>query len=242
MHYTADALVPPAHGFRGNPEPTTIARPCGLCVAISRETGARGGSIARKVGELLDWQIFDQETLDYLLQNDAARDQLLADLPDSAKVWANLHFAQLQREHKRIADPDTASMIRLLLGIAARGDAVIVGRGAGYLLPPETTLHARVIAPLESRVAYFAQLLRLSREEAAAEIQARDDRRAKFIARILGRDPTDATGYDVVVNVGRLGVEATAQFIGWALRTKQMFVELRESDESSQLNDLPGPR
>jgi cytidylate kinase len=210
-------------------------------VAISREAGARGGSIARKVGELLGWQVFDQETLDYLLQNDTACEQLLSDLPNAAVVWANLHFARLQREQKWTADTDTAGMIRLLLAVAARGDAVIVGRGAGYLLPPETTLHARVVAPVEARIAYFAQWLRLNREEAAAEVRARDDRRTKFLARILGRNPADATGYDVVVNAGRLGIEAAAQFIGWAVRTKQMFAELRESDESSPLNDLPEP-
>ena len=72
-------------------------------------------------------------------------------------------------------------MIRVLLAVAARGDAVIVGRGAGFLLPAESTVHVRVIAPLERRVAYFAQSLRLSREEAAAEVRARDERRAEFL-------------------------------------------------------------
>ena len=35
-----------------------------------------------------------------------------------------------------------------------------------------------------------------------------------------------ATAYDIVVNSGRLGVEGAAQFIGWAVRTKQQFVDL----------------
>ncbi len=84
---------------------------------------------------------------------------------------------------------------------------MIVGRGAGFLLPTETTVHVRVVAPIESRVAYFAQWLRLTREEAAAEVQARDDRRAQFLTRTLGRDPADSTGYDMMVNVERLGIE-----------------------------------
>src|SRR5581483_6835654 len=100
-------------------------------------------------------------------------------------------------------------------------------------LPPETTVHVRVVAPLESRITYFAQWLRLSRPEAAAEVDARDERRAKFLSRTLGRDANDPTGYDVVVNAGRLGIEAAAQFIGWAVRTKQQFAELRERDERS---------
>jgi cytidylate kinase len=238
MRPAADFPAPPAHGYRGNPETAPIARPQGLSLAISREAGARGGSIARKVGELLGWQVFDQETLDYLIQNENAREQILADLPDTAIAWANYHFKRLQREQKLLEESDTTQMIRLLLTVAARGDAVIVGRGAGYLLPSDTTLHARLVAPLESRVAYFAQWLRLNREEAAAEVRDRDDRRTKFLSRILGRNAADATGYDIVVNAGRLGIEAAAQFIGWAVRTKQMFVEMQESDESAR-KELP---
>lgn len=235
-----DFPAPPVHGYRGEaPTPPPPTRPRGLCVAISREAGARGGTIARKVGELLGWQVFDHDTLDYLTQDDTARGQLLADVPEAAMQWADAHLARLQHDKKLTPDPDTAGMIKLLLTVAARGDAVIVGRGAGYLLPAETTVHARIVAPLDSRITYFAQWLRLSRAEAAAEVDARDERRGKFLARTLGRDVHDPTGYDVVVNAGRLGIEAAAQFIGWAVRTKQMFDELREDERA--MEDPTGP-
>jgi cytidylate kinase len=229
----ADFPLPPLHGYRGDPEPPALTHPLGLTVAISRQAGARGETIARKVGELLGWQVFDQETIDCLIQNESARDQLLTDLPDAVLAWANSHMSKHERELNLTADPDTTAMVRLLLVIAARGDAVIVGRGAGFLLPLETTLHVRVIAPLESRIAYFAQMLRLSQDEAAAELRAHDDRRSTFLIRTLGRNPADSTSYDVVVNAGRLGIEAAAQFIGWAVRTKQIFAELADSEESS---------
>jgi cytidylate kinase len=226
----------PVHGYRGEaPTPPPPSRPRGLSVAISREAGARGGSVARKVGELLGWQVFDQESLDYLVKNDTARGQFLAEVPDTAKAWASAHFARLRNKQKLPAatDPGTAAMIELMLAVAARGDAVILGRGAGFLLPAETTVHVRVVAPLESRVAYFAQWLRLPREEAAAEVTARDVRRGEYLKATLGRDPADPTGYDAVVNAERLGIEGTAQFIQWAVRTKQMYAELRDSDDDT---------
>ena len=69
---------------------------------------------------------------------------------------------------------------------------------------------------------------------------AGDHRRAQFVA-TLGGDPSDATGYDLVVNAGRLGIEGAAQYIGWAVRTKQMFAEIREAaDEARSLDDVPG--
>jgi cytidylate kinase len=216
----------PLHGFRGDAEAAPRARPCGLTVAISREAGARGTTIARKVAEILDWQVFDHDTLDYLAQNDTARAQLLADVPADALMWADSQLTRLQRERGLNAEGESLRLVRLLLAVAARGNAVIVGRAAGFLLPRETTVHVRVVAPLESRVAYMAQELRLTRPEAVEEVRARDERRAIFLDRTLALAPSDLTAYDVVVNSDRLGVEGAAQFTGWAVRTKQMFVEL----------------
>src|SRR5262245_46041391 len=88
----------PLHGFRGKEEASSLTRPRGLTVAISRQAGARGTTIARKVAEILDWQVFDQDTLDYLAQNDTARAQLLADVPANAQRWADAQLALLQRD------------------------------------------------------------------------------------------------------------------------------------------------
>ena len=42
---------PPLHGYRGTPTPPPmVSRPLGVTVAISREAGSRGGSIAAAVG------------------------------------------------------------------------------------------------------------------------------------------------------------------------------------------------
>ena len=231
MQPTTLTPAPPMHGFRGDrPENGRFTHPKGLTLAISREAGARGTSIARKVGEHLGWQVFDQEMLDYLQLDETGQSQLLADIPDGGRAWADAHLDRLQREERISSDIETTRLVRLMLAVAARGDAVIVGRGAGFLLPVESTIHARVIAPLESRVNFFAQTLRMTREEAKAEAQSRDERRAKFLARTIFRDPADTGAYDLVVNSTRLGVEGAAQVIGWAVRTKQMFAEIAHRD------------
>ena len=179
-----------------------------------------------------------KDTLDYLVQNNTARAQLLADVPPDARQWAEAQLTHLQRDRKLNPDSEALLLIRLLLLVAARGNAVIVGRAAGFLLPPETTVHIRVIAPAESRIAYLAQELRLTRPEAAEEVRARDERRAHFLDRTLALDPNDLTAYDAVVNSDRLGVEGAAQFIGWAVRTKQLFSELADAAGSPPITDL----
>ena len=88
---------PPLHGYRGEPTPTPLERPRGLTVAISREAGARGGSIAKRVGRLLGWDVFDQEMLGFLAQDENARRDLLAEVPPDAIAWANHRLTKLAR-------------------------------------------------------------------------------------------------------------------------------------------------
>ena len=40
----------------------------------------------------------------------------------------------------------------LILALGAKGEGIFLGRGAGFLLPRETTLHVRVVAPLADRM------------------------------------------------------------------------------------------
>src|SRR5437763_15459003 len=104
--------APPLHGFRGDrPDARPPTRPKGLTLAISREAGARGTSVARKVGEQLGWQVFDQETLDYLMLNDTGRAQLLADVPQGVRVWADAHLARLQRDGRVSTDAETTGLV-----------------------------------------------------------------------------------------------------------------------------------
>ncbi len=240
---TFDVPGVPMHGFRGDEPTEALTHPRGLTVAISRLAGSRGATIARKVADILAWQLFDHDTLDYLVQNDTARAQLLADVPADARAWADAQLLHLQRDRNLNADADALQLIRLVLTVAARGSAVIVGRAAGFMLPAETTIHVRVVAPAEARTAYLAQELRLTHPEAADEVRKRDERRALFLGRTLGLDPADLTAYDAVVNSERLGVEGAAQFIGWAVRTKQMFTEIGDAPVPptfSGLDDLAG--
>jgi len=95
-----------------------------------------------------------------------------------------------------------------------------------------------VVAPLDARIAYMAQHLRLTRREAADEVRARDERRTRFLEAALATDSADLTAYDLVVNTARLGSEGAAQFLGWAARTKQQFAELAEPAATPVLDTL----
>ena len=210
---------PPMHGFRGELS-TPLVKPRGMSVAITREAGARGGSIARRVARTLGWQLFNQDMLDYLNRDPVARGELLAELPPGALAWADQQLEHLIKDHHVPAGSDTAEVMRLMLSVAARGEAVLVGRGAGFVLPAESTIHVRIVAPLDERIAFMSQMFRLTKDEATEEVKIRDGRRAAFLSHLFPQDVLDPYRYDLILNSSRLGEEETANIIVHAMKAK----------------------
>jgi hypothetical protein len=219
----ADALPPesPHHGYRGDrPARPGSFSPAGLTIAISREAGARGGTIGRRVGRKLGWQVYDQELLDYVVQEGTVQHGLTEGLNQAASRWVEERIQALVAAGLEMPPP-VVGITRATLALGAQGHVLLVGRGAGFLLPRESTLHVRLVAPLEERIAYMAQWLRLTVEEARQRVQVRDQRRGDFLTTYLRRQPGEAHGYDLVLNTSTLGEEACTELICQAARLKE---------------------
>jgi hypothetical protein len=217
----SDSGHTPRHGFQGNRLPSPAASvPAGLSIAVSREAGARGGTIGRRVGRKLGWQVYDQEALEYIAQQGTVRQDLLAAQDAAAGRWAEDRLQQLSRAGLLSATPPLVNLTRVILALAAQGQVVFIGRGAGCLLPPASTLKVRVLAPLADRVAYMSQWLRLTREEAAERVRLRDSRRSAYLQTHFHHDPADVYQYDLALNSSLLGEEVCAELIVQAAHAK----------------------
>lgn len=211
----------PHHGFRGERAPAVPGGvPTGLTVAISREAGSRGSPIASRAGHKLGWQIYNQELLEYIAQEGAFRQDVVNNLPPAAASWVEDRLQLLLREQAMSQHPSIIDMARIILALGSQGEVVLVGRGAGYILPRETTLHVRVVAPLTDRVAYMGQWQRLTEDEAAEQVRLRDGRRGEFIATHFHRQSSDVHDYDLILNSSWLGEDACAELIAQAARAK----------------------
>src|SRR3954452_21271612 len=109
-----------------------------LC--ISREAGAGGGTIARLVGTRLDWKVYDHELLEAIahgmeVPTEAARtyDELA---PSLVQDW----LLPLREEHYAPQEAYLDHLAKLVESIGKAGDSILVGRGAGHLLPRSETL------------------------------------------------------------------------------------------------------
>ena len=98
---------------------------------------------------------------------------------------------------------------------------IIVGRGATFLLPPETTLRVRLVAPLADRVAYLSRELKLTHADAEKHARKTDREREEFVRAYFDRHLADPLHYDLVLNVAQFAVAECAELIAAALQRRQ---------------------
>ncbi len=209
----------PRHGYRGERRQAGQPfLPGGLSVAVSREAGSRGTSIARRAAEKLGWQLYTQEMLEFMAQDPAARQEVTENLTPAAAHWVEEQLERLGDSPGR--DAVFTDMARIILALGAAGEVLLIGRGAGSILPRASTLSVRVLAPLEDRVAYLGQWLGLDTEEAAAQVRQRDARRAQYWQSNFRCDVTDVYQYDLLLNSTHLGEELCAELLARAARAK----------------------
>jgi len=212
----------PRHGFQGDrgAPPPPRSGPSALTIAVSREAGARGGTIARRVGRKLGWQVYDQELLEYMAQEAIVRQGVLDASAAAPADWVEARLQQLLRDKVLSEHPTLVNLARVVLSLGAQGQVVLLGRGASCILPHETTLSVRIIAPLRERIAYMGQWLRLTVEEATERVRLRDERRREFVANNFHCDPNEAHNYDLVLNSSLLGEDLCAELIVQAARVR----------------------
>ena len=102
---------------------------------------------------------------------------------------------------------------------ARAGNVVIVGRGGGYILRDfPGALHVFLRAATETRVkTVMARFKIASEDEARKRIKSTDENWTSYIKQVYGHDRNLPGHYDMVLDTGTLGYEATVDVIVAAL-------------------------
>jgi cytidylate kinase len=190
-------------------------------IALTREAGAPGTSVAREVGAKLGWPVYDHELLERIAQETGWRVNLLESVDERRRHWLLECVEALARTPTVSEGSYVRHLIETVLSLGAHGECVIVGRGAAQTLPPATTLRVRLVGPLEDRIAATSQRLAISRAEAARIVAQTDRERSTFIKDHFHKDPTDPGNYDLLINFTRWSVAECADLIVAALHRLQ---------------------
>lgn len=193
-------------------------------ITVSREFGAGGSELARRLGDRLGWQVLDDEVACRCaerLRIDTAACQRLRE--HSPTLLARLSAALL------VSPPEAPGIdMTNLLRIDAIAEAalesimeaaqtlplIFVGFGTQCIFRNRpNALHVRLVAPLETRVARLRDRYGWDINTATSRARRMDDDRWRYVQRYFHTDLLDPLLYDVQINTARATIDEAAALV-----------------------------
>lgn len=196
-------------------------------ITISRESGAGGAAVARELGRLLDWPVYDRELLERIADKSGLRAELLESLDEKRSHWVTEVVESFMGVSTMSGARYAAHVAETILALAAHGHCVIVGRGATIIVPPKNSLRVRLVASLDDRTERERKRLGISKVDAIKHVCANDAHREGFVKDYFHHTVGDSHNYDLIINTSRFSVEQTAQLVIDALH--KLTLESRSS-------------
>jgi CMP/dCMP kinase len=206
-----------------------------MVITISRQYGAGGSDVARRVAEALGWSVVDNELVEQVaaraglpLDEVARRDERAPSFVERlARTLALASPELFPTPGGTVEDLTETSLVRItetvVSELAAQGRVVLVGRAAPAVLGrQENAIHVKLVAPKLVRLHLASERLGMDPSQAEKIVDDTDRQRARYHREYYGRDWADPLNYDLTLNTARLGMEgaaavivARARALGW---------------------------
>jgi cytidylate kinase len=182
-------------------------------VTVSSEPGSGGQVIASGIAERMGYDLFQRDIIREIADRAdigvsviesiekerlSGIEDFIATLVSRRYLWPEMYLEQL---------------MKVVSVIGKHGMAVIAGRGANFILPPNERLSIRVVAPLDLRVLNISRVLSISEEEARKRVIMKEAKRKAFIRKSFNADIADPINYDLTYNTEYIRYEAAVESV-----------------------------
>jgi len=186
-------------------------------ITFSREPGSGGGIVAKELADQLKLDFFHREIIQKMAESASVSELLLETLDEKGISVLDDWISTLVNERHLWPDQYLRHLLRVVGAIGRHGGSVIVGRGTCFILPVEVNFRVRVVAPLEIRVQNVARNFNVSYVEAKRRVLKTESDRSAFVRKYFHEDVAAAANYDLVLNTGKLSIEAAVEAVKGAL-------------------------
>ncbi len=190
----------------------------GPVVTISRELGSGGRLVARALADMLDFSHWDSELVEQIAADANVGERLVKALDEHVVSETEVLVRHVAGEPRIGGFLYKRQLTRTLLHIARIGSAVILGRGANFVLPQ--AVNVRVVASRALRSHNMVQFEGVTRHEAERRLDASDRERAAYTRSLWGRDWADPLLYDLVIRMDEFTADQAAGLIARAVEVR----------------------
>ena len=189
-------------------------------ITVSREFGALGTVTGEQAAKKLGFSFWDQEIVHTIAEQTGIQAALLASLDEQTRTRIEDFIGESVLGAETTAAKYVSQVIRVVRTLERHGGAVVIGRGAQFILSPEAALRVRVVCPYGQRIAGYAEREGLSEREAERKLVRVERERQTFLRRHYDREVGHPTHYDIMVNTESLPPDRAADVIVAAYRSK----------------------
>ncbi|MGA8534739.1 MAG: cytidylate kinase-like family protein [Candidatus Tumulicola sp.] len=202
-----------------------------MVVTVSNEYGAGALAIAKRAADELSYEYVDQQLPVVVAKRLSISPQEVEANEDTGRTLGERWLTSLERATPEVAESSVVEPFdeELLKAIqeavreyAARGNVVIVGRGAGVILGPSPgVLRVFMYAPREWRIAHVLSAFEADLKTAQAEVERIDRMRAAYLSDWYDVKFGDPRNYDLCIDTSRFDEMQSAAVIVSAVRIRQ---------------------
>ena len=193
-------------------------------ITISRQFGTGGHEIGAELARRLGVKLLDKQILNEVAARINAVEEAVEKIEARNPLWRD-DFTNFYRNYMAHAeyngqeqDQTSHALFRAqadaIRRIASEESCVIVGRcGFDIFANDSNALKIFIHSSLDCRKRRIAEKYDISEYDAAAMIVDNDYSRELYTKTFTGRDWTDATNYDISLDVRRFGVNGAVNFL-----------------------------
>lgn len=199
-------------------------------VTISRQTGARGRTIAAKLHQALNekegasgkpWAIFDKDLVHKILEDHSLPKELAKFMPDDAVGELESTINEILGRH-----PSQWTLFEYSVDTIARlcriGHCILIGRGANQIARHfPNVLHLRFIGSEERRIRQIIARENRTMQDATSYIHEEDNARRRFMKKHFRANIGDPAQYDYVLNTDRFDDDTIVESLLPAILAKR---------------------
>jgi len=186
-------------------------------INIGRSFGSGGGSIGQAIGKKLGIPFYDNELISKVAEENGYSKNLFAGEEKRSLFSMSSFFAssRLSYMDSGYVNDDVMFNIQseVIRSIAEKGDAVIIGRCADYILREKKCLNVFIGAPEEYRIRRLMQEENLSEDDAEKLMRKKDRTRETYYNYYTFGAWGHASNYHLCVDSSVLGIDGTADYI-----------------------------
>ncbi len=182
-------------------------------ITVSMEPGSGGSLVAHEVADRLGFDYFHRGIIQGIAKSAKIRAAVIETLEKERLSGIEDFISSLYKDQYLYPGIYMEHLLKVVNTIADHGRAVIVGRGANFILPPEKRFSIRVVAPLEIRIQNVARAYKVTAEKAKKRVIGRESRRSAFIRKSYNADISDPNNYDLIINTGRMRIATAVEAV-----------------------------